>query len=258
MNKKLLALLLVGLLAVSFVACNKTSNNPEETSKTTSETTGNYIVVGTDEQGSDVTEPVTSGSTEPEFDPSETNPTFVNVEKKVVVFTNSARIRTATVLTESNVLDFVSEGKILTVTGESENWYRISYTVNGETQTCYIAKTVAADASVLDGFTSIEAEKVVVNTTALYVRSYPSADSEQSIRGTLKEGAEVTRVATNDKWSRILFDVEVTDADGNKTTETREYYVSSAYVEVVEETTVEETTVEETTITETPAETPAA
>ena len=243
MNKKLLALLLVGLLVVGFAACNKTPDGTEETSKNT-DTTVDYIVVGTDEQGSEITEPVTTGSTEPEFDPSETNPTFVNVEKKVIIFTNSACIRTATVLADNNIVSWPSEGKILDVTGESENWYRIDYPVNGETKVCYIAKTVAADTSVLDSFKSIEAEEVVVITTALYVRSYPSANSDLSIRGSLTEGTKVTRVAVSDNWSRILYEVEVTDAEGNKKTETKEYYVSSKYVQAVgsETTVAEETT----------------
>ena len=245
MNKKLLALLLVGLLVVSFAACNKDPGKTEETSKN-DDTTLDYIVVGTDEDGSEVTEPVTTGSTEPEFDPSETNPTFVNVEKKVIIFTNSACIRTATVLADNNIVAWPSEGKILDVTGESENWYRIDYTVNGETQTCYIAKTVAADAAVLDTFKAIEAEEVVVTADALNVRSYPSADSNLSIRGSLVKDTKVTRVATNDNWSRILYEVEVTDAEGNKKTETREYYVSSKYVQAVESET---TTAEETTAT---------
>ena len=250
MNKKLLALLLVGLLVVSFAACNKDPGKTEETSKN-DDTTLDYIVVGTDEDGSEVTEPVTTGSTEPEFDPSETNPTFVNVEKKVIIFTNSACIRTATVLADNNIVAWPSEGKVLDVTGESENWYRIDYTVNGEEQTCYIAKTVAADAAVLDTFKAIEAEEVVVTADALNVRSYPSADSNLSIRGSLVKDAKVTRVATNDNWSRILYEVEVTDAEGNKKTETREYYVSSKYVQVVgSDTTAEETTIaEETTVT---------
>lgn len=250
MNKKLLALLLVGLLVVSFAACNKDPGKTEETSKN-DDTTLDYIVVGTDEDGSEVTEPVTTGSTEPEFDPSETNPTFVNVEKKVIIFTNSACIRTATVLADNNIVAWPSEGKVLDVTGESENWYRIDYTVNGEEQTCYIAKTVAADAAVLDTFKAIEAEEVVVTADALNVRSYPSADSNLSIRGSLVKDTKVTRVATNDNWSRILYEVEVTDAEGNKKTETREYYVSSKYVQVVgSDTTAEETTIaEETTVT---------
>lgn len=247
MNKKLLSLLLVGLLVAGFAACNKTPDATEETSNE-SDTTGDYIVIGTDEQGNEITEPGTTAPDEPNVDPSETDPTFVDITKKVVIFTNSACIRTATVLADNNIVSWPAEGKVLDVTGESEKWYRIDYPVNDEIQTCYVAKTVVADADVLDAFQTIEPEEVVVNTTALYVRSYPSAESDLSIRGTLAEGAKVTRVAVSENWSRILFEVEVTDAEGNKTTETKEYYVSSKYVTAPEsETTAEETTVAEET-----------
>ncbi|MBR6781895.1 MAG: hypothetical protein IKM33_01690 [Clostridia bacterium] len=238
MNKKLLALLLTGLLVVGFAACNKTPDPTEETSKN-ADTTGDYIVIGTDEQGNEVTEPVTSDSSETEFDPTETNPTFVNVSKKVVIFASVATVRTSTVLADNNAVGWPKEGRILDVTGESENWYRIEYPVGGETQTCYIAKTVAADASALDGFTTVE-EEVEVIVEALNVRSYPSAASDLSIRGSLKKGTKATRVAVSEDWSRILFEVvseTETDAEGNALVEIKEYYVHNTYVKVCETAT---------------------
>jgi hypothetical protein len=127
------------------------------------------------------------------------------------------------------------EGKILDVTGESENWYRIDYNVNGETQTCYIAKTVAADASVLDAFTPCEEEEVEVSEAAVNVRSYPSTASNNSIRGSLKKGAKVIRVAVSEKWSRIKFEVTSeteTDAEGNAVVTVKEYYISNDCITV--------------------------
>jgi SH3-like domain-containing protein len=238
MNKKLFALLLAGLLVASMTACNNTNPN-DDTTESGNTPEDSYIVIGTDENGNDVTE---IPSKEPEteaFDPSETNPTFVDVTKKVVVFAGVATVRTSTVLAENNAVGWPSEGKLLDVTGESENWYRITYPVDGENKECYIAKTVAADASALDGFTAVE-EEVEITVDAVNVRSYPSAASTLSVRGSLKKGTKVTRVAVSENWSRILFEVvseTETDAEGNAKVEIKEYYVSNDCLKVVEAAT---------------------
>lgn len=238
MNKKLLALLLAGLLVAAMTAC--TDKNPnDETNDSQGNPEDSYIVIGTDENGNDVTdipnqEPVTDA-----FDPSETNPTFVDVTKKVVVFAGVATVRTSTVLAENNAVGWPSEGKLLDVTGESENWYRILYTVDGEEKECYIAKTVAADAAALDGYTDVE-EEVIITVDAVNVRSYPSASSTLSVRGSLKKDTKVTRVAVGENWSRILYEVvseTETDAEGNAKVEIKQYYVSNDCLKVVEDAT---------------------
>ena len=238
MNKKLLALLLAGLLVAAMTAC--TDKNPnDETNDSQGNPEDSYIVIGTDENGNDVTdipnqEPVTDA-----FDPSETNPTFVDVTKKVVVFAGVATVRTSTVLAENNAVGWPSEGKLLDVTGESENWYHILYTVDGEEKECYIAKTVAADAAALDGYTDVE-EEVIITVDAVNVRSYPSASSTLSVRGSLKKDTKVTRVAVGENWSRILYEVvseTETDAEGNAKVEIKQYYVSNDCLKVVEAAT---------------------
>ncbi len=239
MNKKLLALLLAGLLVASVTACADKPENPEDTNGSTGTPDESYIVVGTDAEGNDVTETPTTEPSNPGFDPSETNPTFVDVSKKIVVFAGVATVRTETVLADNNAVGWPSEGRELDVTGESDNWYRINYTVDGETKTCYIAKTVAADASVLDGFTAVE-EEVEISVDAVNVRSYPSSASELSIRGSLKKGAKVTRVAVSENWSRILYEMvseTETDAEGNPKVEIKEYYISNDCVKAVESAT---------------------
>ena len=235
MNKKLLTLLLAGLLVASMAAC--TPNKPnDDTTDSGNTPEDSYIVIGTDENGNDVTEiPSQEPETDP-FDPSETNPTFVDVTKKVVVFASVATVRTSTVLADNNAVGWPSEGKLLDVTGESENWYRITYSVDGEDKECYIAKTVAADASALDGYTDVE-EEVEIIVDAVNVRSYPSTASNLSVRGSLKKGAKVTRVAVSEKWSRIFFEVvseTETDAEGNAKVEIKQYYVSNDCLKVVE------------------------
>ena len=235
MNKKLLALLLAGLLVASMAAC--TPNKPnDETTDSNNTPEDSYIVIGTDENGNDVTDIPTQEPVTDPFDPSEADPTFVDVTKKVVVFTYTATVRSSTVIAENNGVGWPSEGKILDVTGESENWYRITYSVEGEDKECYIAKTVAADASALDGYTDVE-EEVEITVDAVNVRSYPSTASEKSVRGSLKKGTKVTRVAVSEKWSRIFFEVvseTETDAEGNAKVEIKQYYVSNDCLKVVE------------------------
>ena len=236
MNKKLLTLLLAGLLVASMAAC--TPNKPnDDTTDSGNTPEDSYIVIGTDENGNDVTDIPTQEPVTDPFDPSESDPTFVDVTKKVVVFTYTATVRSSTVIAENNGVGWPSEGKILDVTGESENWYRITYSVDGEDKECYIAKTVAADASVLDGFTNVAEEEVEIIVDAVNVRSYPSTASNLSVRGSLKKGAKVTRVAVSEKWSRIFFEVvseTETDAEGNAKVEIKQYYVSNDCLKVVE------------------------
>lgn len=243
MNKKLLALLLAGLLVASVTACTKPGTG-DDTTDSGNTPEDSYIVIGTDENGNDVTDIPTQEPVTDPFDPSETDPTFVDVTKKVVVFTYTATVRSSTVIAENNSVGWASEGKILDVTGESENWYRITYPVDGEDKECYIAKTVAADASALEGYTDVE-EEVEITVEAVNVRSYPSTASNLSVRGSLKKGTKVTRVAVSEKWSRIFFEVvseTETDAEGNAKVEIKQYYVSNDCLKVVEDTTTEATT----------------
>ena len=235
MNKKLLALLLAGLLVAAMTACNDKTPN-DETTDSQGNPEDSYIVIGTDENGNDVTEIPNQEPVTDAFDPSETNPTFVDVTKKVVVFAGVATVRTSTVLAENNAVGWPSEGKLLDVTGESENWYRILYTVDGEEKECYIAKTVAADAAALDGYTDVE-EEVIITVDAVNVRSYPSASSTLSVRGSLKKDTKVTRVAVGENWSRILYEVTSNDEEGNPVVDIKQYYVSNDCVKVVGTTT---------------------
>ncbi len=248
MNKKLLALLLAGLLVATVTACSKPDPNDDTTDGSANHPEDSYIVVGTDAEGNDVTQPVTqTPAPDTSFDPTETNPTFVDVNKKIVVFAAVATVRTSTVVdaNNGNAVGWPSEGKLLDVTGESENWYRINYTVGDEEQTCYIAKTVAADAAALEGFTDVAEEEVEVIVSAVNVRSYPSAEGSLSIRGSLKQGTKVTRVAVSEKWSRILFEVTSeteTDAEGNAKVEIKQYYVSNDCIKAPEAATDAATT----------------
>lgn len=261
MKKHLLIVLTAGLLLLSVTACKKDPGDTETSADDGAETTGSYIQVdpGTD-TGSDDTDktPDTTSEPETEVDPSEENPTFTDATKDIVIVSGVATVRTSTQVPTSNdnAVGWPKEGKTFTITGESQNWYRIKYPVNGEEQDCYIAKTVAGDVSVFESFTDVEGdgELVEVTATSLNVRSYPSADYsvKVAVRGTLKKGTQVKRVAVSENWSRILFDVESeteTNTDGSAVVLTKEYYVSNKYIQVVApEITAAETTAEETTV----------
>ncbi len=229
MNKKVLLLLVAALLLTSAVSCNKDKGNDKETGTSTTPTpvdTGDFIVVpGTDADGNPVTylEPVTPG--EPEDNISETNPTFTDVTKQVIVVARAATIRTSTVVADNNGCAWPAENRVLDVTGESANWYRVNY----NDTPCYIAKTVVGDYDVIQAFTPIS-DEVEISEASVNIRSYPSTDTGLSIRGQLTKGTKVTRVAVSDKWSRILFEVESeteTDESGNAKVEIKQYYVSN-------------------------------
>ncbi len=236
MKKRVLIALFAALLLVSAAACKDDSGKNDETTGTetgTKDPNESYIVIpGTDSNGNDVTyiEPVTNKEpTDTTFDPTETNPTFTDCSKTIVVVSSVATVRTATTLDASNAVGWPSEGRTLTVTGESDNWYRITYKVNDKDTTCYIAKTVADDAAALEGFTAVN-EEVIVATDAVNVRSYPSVEHELSIRGVLHKGDKVTRVGVSDKWSKIRYELvseTETDAEGNPVKEWKEYYISN-------------------------------
>lgn len=266
MKKNLLVILVAGLLLLSATACKKDPENPEDTNSIdTTETTGGYIGVETDTDGNPTTTPDTPDDTDaPEtdaFDPSEDNAVFTDTTMEIVVVSSVATVRTDTQVESGTEIGWPKEGKVLTVTGVSENWYRIIYPVNGEDQTCYIAKSVAGDTAIFDTFTEIEGGELVEVTAplSLNVRSYPSADysDKVSVRGNLAKGAQVTRVAVSENWSRILYEVTLeteTNEDGTPATEVKEYYVSNKYIQPVETTTGDDTAEETETATETVTE----
>jgi hypothetical protein len=252
MKRHLLIVLAAGLLLLSATACKKDPNGTETTPDTGVETTGSYIQVDptTDPDTNADTDPVTQPEADTAPDPSEDNPTFTDSTKEIVIVSGVATVRTSTKLTNDNAVGWPKEGKTFTITGESQNWYRIKYTyeVNGneQEQDCYIAKTVAGETSVFESFTDIEGdgELVKVTATSLNVRSYPSADYsvDVAVRGTLAKDAQVKRVAVSENWSRILFEVKSeteTNTDGSAVNETKEYYVSNKYITPVEAATTD-------------------
>lgn len=226
MKKNIIAVLFAGLLLLSVTACapingtitdtegSDTSYNPFPSQQTTAATTPG--------------EPGTSAYVEPATDAADTvsepNATFTDVNKKVIVFTAVATVRSSSVIADNNGVGWPKEGTEFDVNGESANWYRLTYAG----KTAYIAKTVVCDASLLDGFKSVN--DTVEISDNVNVRSVPSAASANSIRGVLKKGTKVARIGVSDKWSIILYEVvseTETDITGRYVTENKHYYVSN-------------------------------
>ena len=218
MNKKLIVLLAAALLLISVSACNSSGDGDDTTKQMTDETTGAYIDPSSTTADETETEPTLPPETE-----------FTEKTAKVVVITAVATVRSSASLATENRVGWPKEGTVLDVTGEGTNWYRINYTVNGEVQPCYIAKTVVDDAAVLDTFTECD-DELIVSVAAVNVRSYPSSASASSIRGSLTKGTKVKRVGATDTWSKIEYQVTSeteTDAEGAALVETKYYYVSN-------------------------------
>lgn len=229
MKKKLLVILFAGLLMVSATACG--GGDTEDGTDTGIDTsvvipvgTGDAAVV-TDDNGNIITTPIDDETRAPDDDLiSEENPTFTDVEKTLYVWVATATIRTETIIDTENAVAWPTEGTTLTATGESDNWYRITY--EGETR--YIAKTVAGDYAAITGMTAVDNEEIEISAD-VNVRTYPSTEGgDLTIRGGLKKGDKVTRVAKGETWSCILYEVTSeteTDAEGNPAKEFKQYFI---------------------------------
>ena len=232
MMKKIFALLLAGLMltTLTLTACNDSKDKGNDTDDT--DDAGIIEEYETDEDGNIITtEPESTegennpggnqGGNDSNTDISETNPDVKETEvKKIYVFAAQATIRSNTVVEDDSYESTAKKGDILDVTGASDNWYQISY----KNKTCYIAKTVAGDNAVLEGFTAVT-EKTVTVTTNAKLRSYPTtafneSKNDRTYVETVKAGATMTLVATSadGKWSRVEFKID--DVVG-------EYYISS-------------------------------
>lgn len=223
MKKKILVVLCAALLVVSAAACNGGDGEKEtDTGVQIPVGTGSNVVV-TDTNGEVVTN---SEATEAPVQDniSEENPTFADTNKTLYVWVANATIRSATKLGDDYAVDWVTEGTQLTATGESDNWYRITY----EDQTRYIAKTVAGDYAAIAGMTAVDNEEIEISAD-VNVRTYPSTEGgDLTIRGGLTKGTKVTRVAKGETWSCILFTVKSeteTTADGKPVESVKQYFI---------------------------------
>lgn len=244
MKKKLLVLTLAAVLLMSAAACGDGSGENETGTGTPGIPVGTGEVdLGTDADGNPVTGAPETPTSAPVVDNvTEENPTFAEISKKVYIWYGSAFVRSGTKIADDNKIGSFSEGDIVTVTAESENWYRIKY----EDKDAYIAKSVAGDYDVIEKMVAVDNEEVEVTAESLRVRSYPSTDGgDNTVRGSLVKGDKVTRVAKGETWSCILYTVESeteTTADGNPVKEVKKYFVHNDYIKGPETAATEAST----------------
>lgn len=209
MNIKVLAALVAGLALLSAVGCSGSSGtNGGGTESQTFSYNNGWIEPGT---GSTLDGTGTSQITNPgyntpyEEETLEANPQFTEISMSLYVVAENGKVRKeATTLSDSNVLDYVTEGDTLQATGESQAWYRIKL---GE-KTAYISKKLVCEKSIFDGFTALN--ETVVLSAGANVRCMPSTvNDDYAWRGQLKKGDSVVRTGVSESgWSRIKFTYE--------------------------------------------------
>ena len=233
--KKVLVVLLAGLLLLSITACNDKNNEKETTADSGS---GIVFPVGTGAElvTNEFGEPLTDtngdyiiNTPQDPSDISEENPTFTDCDKTLFVWVEtSANIRSSTKLSDDNKIGSVESGKTLTAIKESENWYRIAYKdKNGNDVEAYIAKTVVIDKAILDSFQTVANEEIEISAN-VNVRLYPDASTTRV--GGLVKGDKAIRVAKGNGWSRILFTIDdesETNANGAPVKKQIECYITN-------------------------------
>ncbi len=220
MNKKLIALLAAALLLLSVAACSDKDDDKDN----------NKRPLGT---LGDINESENNDTDETEGDetsaPDELNPVFVEKSMTVVVLPERATIRNAPDKNGDSEVAWPAEGTELTVTGESEQWYRLSY--GGEVR--YIRKSVVGDAALLTGFTDI-ADTVTVNVDS-NMRSFPLVTS-YTFRVSVKTGVELERVAVGAEWSIVKYTVTVETESGSEE-EVKTFYIHNTCIDTEADTT---------------------
>ena len=201
MKKRLLALLMAGMLTASMASCVATGSQ---------DTTG-----GSEDKNPIIT---TGGNNDKE------NPTEVwkTVDKTLYTFV-SAPLRAEAKATGQLLVTLAAESEVH-CTKQNAYWSYVE--CNG--QSGYVANESLTDVDLLaKTFEAVEGgeKKMYVTTDNLNVRLYPASDKELSVSkvmATLKWNDEVTVVSNNGEWSRIK--ITVNDA-------TKYYFVSSEYLD---------------------------
>ena len=173
MKKRILTLLLAGLLAVSVVACNKPEENPNTTGSSDAGST--YI---TDSDGNRI------------------------VNETVYSLTNNLNLRNEA-STTGEAAAKVDFGTVMTRLKAGDVWSLVEY--EGE-QYYVMSEYITTDD--LAGSTFTTCNKEMHTTTDANVRKYPTINSyvENNVVKTLIKGTTVTVVGENDTWYKIAMD----------------------------------------------------
>lgn len=200
MKKRILALLLAGILTASMTSCFNRDDNPEETSGSNTEEVLTRA-------------PNDSGNT------TQAQETWTEVEDTVYTTTDNLTLRTDVNSNEGTVK--VNKLVELTRTAYSTKWSRVEY--NGGVY--YVSNSyITSDDIYGKALTPCSDTLMYVITDGLNVRTLASSNSTISPSvGSLKLNETVTVVATGDNWCRIKY----LDEDSG---ETVERYVSAKYL----------------------------
>ncbi len=228
MKKTLFVMLVAALVLVSAASCGGDENSKKNPPKDTLAPAESGIPAESDDE-STLTPGVNDTTAAETEKPIEVNPTFDDVSLTAVVFVKGhGTIRNNPDLSTESAIAWPEEGTELTVTGESIDWYRLSYNDG----VAYISKSIAGDVAVINAFTEVEDEQITL-TGNVHVRSYPYV-GKYSERGTLNAGTTVTRVAVSENWSRILFTETVEAESGDPVEVVKEYYITNDYIKTAE------------------------
>ncbi len=201
MKKRLLALIMAGLLTASLTACVATGNQDESTGGTESTTLNN--------DNNNV-------------DPSDTTDSWKDVDKTLYTYTAETALR-AEAKTGATLVERIPSEAELHCIRQNKTWSEVEY--NG--QKGYVLTASVTEIDILaKKFTAVDGGKktMYVNEDSVNIRLYPATDKEFSASksmGTLSWNDEVTVVSENGKWSRI----EVKDGEN-----TNYYFVSSSFL----------------------------
>lgn len=199
MKKRIVALLLAGLMTTAALASCRVQNNNNPGGTEPDETT-----------------PPTQQTTPAPDTPIIPSVTWQDVDKSVFTI-NEVKLRQEAA-NNGTALATIPKETELHCTKQSTSWYYVEY--NG--QQGYVAKASVTEANILGtDMVAVEGGSKVmyVKTSTLNVRLYPSDNDNFSTKmGSYKLNQEVVVLATNGTWARVQY------AEG------KTYYVSYAYL----------------------------
>ena len=212
MKKRLLALILAGLMTASMASCVATGNN------------NNRGEEDTLEQPSQGTTSKNGGDVIPKPD------TWKEVDKTLYTF-EAATLYSDAKTSSAKVADLPAE-KELHCTLQNSYWSYVEYAEGDDTVKGYVSnESLTAVDLLAKTFTPVEdGEKTMYiagqKGDTVRVRLYPCTDDFSDVVTTLTWNTPVTVISENGEWSRIAYEVEGT---------TKYYFISSEHLTATEQ-----------------------